>query len=102
MTKKSSDDVVEESRMNVKIRVEKKFNVAAWEYEMYSLEIEAPYEQMTNAKDMIRLLLPVARNLKVVAVKAFKNEGVDTLPPTQPAEEPKIIETKKLNQNDDI
>jgi hypothetical protein len=73
----AKEEIVKENRMNVKLGIEKKFNVAQWEYETYKIELEGPYDGMMEAKDMVRLLLPVVRNMRTVTVKAYKGERPD-------------------------
>jgi hypothetical protein len=96
---KEGNEAIKENRMNVKLSVEKKFNVAQWEYETYKIELEAPYEAMMEAKDMVRLLLPVVRNMRVVTVKAYKGEKPDDNITTVPQQEiKKEAESNKGNE----
>lgn len=75
---KQQEELLKENRMNVKISFEKKFNVAAYEHETYNITLEASYDSMVDAKDMVRLLLPVVRNMRVVTLKVFKGELAET------------------------
>jgi hypothetical protein len=87
------NELTKDNRMNVKLTFEKKFNVAAWEHEIYNITIEAPYDSLLAAKDMVRLLLPVVKNMRVVTIKAFKNE-----PAELPQQEVKKEQVKRKDE----
>jgi hypothetical protein len=86
------DDLTKENRINVKLGFEKKWNVAAYEHEIYNISLEGPADSLIAMKDMVKLLLPVVKNMKVVTIKAAKGESVDTTPQVQ---EVKKAEGKK-------
>lgn len=96
----AKEEIVKENRMNVKLSVEKKFNVVQWEYETYKIELEGPYDGMMEAKDMVRLLLPVVRNMRTVTVKAYKGEKPDDN--TTIVNNTQEVEKKEENKGGDL
>ena len=90
------EDLTKENRISVKLALEKKFNVTQWEYEIYNITLEGPVDALITMKDVARLLLPVAKNLKVVAIKAFKGETAE-LPPAQTETKKEEVVKKKTD-----
>lgn len=62
------------SRVVAKIEYEQKFNLGSYNSETIKIVLEGPFEDMRDGKDLPRLMLYTAANMKRLVDKVHKNE----------------------------